>query len=296
MGGPRGPSGRMSPPGPYAPRMSSIQLTHLAHRAGATGAKRYDALSPAVNPSEVGLRSHNMTRNVSDLREIVLQSCGDAARQCSELLLNAPSWKAQTLTVAAVVFCTMTPASAQPVAVVVDRVGEVVVETRTAPRSLGLLEVLNVGSRYKLGNDGRLVTLFMLTGSEYTAKGPGLVEVESTGLKSLEGAPPSLRVPPAGLEIRLRPERLILAGATLRLLPVPSASDAQQARIEATTQPDNTSVEIAARRPIPGSPLAERAEFALWLEEIGATGEAKRVWKELASERPKDTGLALRAR
>lgn len=48
--------------------------------------------------------------------------------------------------------------------------------------------------------------------------------------------------------------------------------------------------------PDSGAPFADRLVYGLWLEQVGALGEARQLWQSLVEERPDDEALAARAR
>jgi hypothetical protein len=193
-------------------------------------------------------------------------------------------------------------ARAQPVAVVVDKAGEVTIDGAGAPRPVASLDMLDAGSRIRLVTGGRLVLLYMQSGHEYSATGPALLEVEPAQLKALQGAAAVRRVPPAGQEIRLRPDRVALGGIVLRSVrpadsgsadkALPTATADTAASPEAATATD---AQIEQRRPAPGSPFAARVAYALWLDDVGATAQARAAWRALSAERPADAELARRA-
>ena len=49
-------------------------------------------------------------------------------------------------------------------------------------------------------------------------------------------------------------------------------------------------------RPADGAAFSDRLVYALWLEQVGATGEARQMWQALAEQRPDDDALMARAR
>jgi hypothetical protein len=184
------------------------------------------------------------------------------------------------------VMCLLAPACwASPVAVVVDRTGDVSIEALGASRQVASLETLNVGARVTLVNHGRLVVLFMPSGHEFTVMAPSRVEINDAELTLLSGTAPILRIPKAGGEVRLRPDRVEQGGIVLRgTAPVSSPPDSA------------LSEEIDRRRPEPGASWASRVAFALWLDDVGAKMESRQAWRTLALERPEDMAVARRGR
>jgi hypothetical protein len=171
-----------------------------------------------------------------------------------------------------------------PVCVVVDKVGAVVVG-KDGP-AVPLFAALAAGDTLTVPANGRLVVLFTPSGREYTAVGPGSVEVRADSLERLIGPEVSLRPPAEGQAVSLQPRaRVVIGGVMLRGL--------GEGRPAAARGIDDA--EIERRRPAAGASFAARAAFALWLEDMGATSQARRKWIELAAERPDDKELAMRA-
>jgi hypothetical protein len=220
---------------------------------------------------------------------------------------RSDGWRTQGLPAIAALLLGLAaaPVSSQPVAVVVDRVGEVTLEASNPPRTVALLELVGSSARIRLSSSGRLVLLYMHTGNEYTAVGPSLIEVGPNQLQALAGNDPVLHVPPAGKELRLRPGRVALGGVVMRSMktpePTPAASVGAIAGSEASaaTQAGGSSApssEIDARRPSAAASFADRVAFALWLDDVGASAEARSAWRALSEERPTEAALARKAK
>lgn len=174
---------------------------------------------------------------------------------------------------------------AQPVAVVVEAGGAARVLSNGGSRPVETLELLQPGARLQLDTSGRLAVLYLQSGIEFTFNGRGLIEVGTLLPVALEGDPPVRRLPAAGKEIRLRPDRVAQGGVVMRSLSAaPLASAAAQERAD-----------IQSRRPDANEPVASWVAYALWLEDAGAGAEAKTIWRQLAVQRPIERAIAKRA-
>ena len=177
--------------------------------------------------------------------------------------------------------------AAQPVAVVVDTAGAGSVKVGDATNKAAIFELLPAYAVLQLGASGRMVVLYMRSGDEFTIDGPSTVSVGASQLVAMDGRAPVRRTPPAGQEVRLRPERVAQGGVVMRGVAAPRMADA-------ATAP--SSREIEQRRPASGATVAARVAYGLWLEDAGAAAEARAVWRELATEFPDQAALVQRAR
>lgn len=107
-----------------------------------------------------------------------------------------------------------------------------------------------------------------------------------------------------GKEIRLRPGRVALGGIVLRSIKPAQANLGDNAdpalRTDTAAAPGPqptpvTAADIEQRRPPPGASHAQRVAYALWLDDVGATAQARQAWRALSDERPGDAVLARRA-
>lgn len=268
-------------------------------------------------------------------------------------------------TFACLVACaSSSPAFAQTEAIVVDRVGSIVVDGARTP--VATLSRWSVGARLRLGDGATLRLLFIETGAEFNASGPGVVRIGANSAVADAGAVIDQRAAPIGTRLRARPDSLAMGGVVMRgaslrarsprgvLTRMPTqlswddlAADAsyivrigtedgqtlfeQRVRGQSLSFPD---VELVAegryvwsvtleqapdRIPVTStSPfefaasslraeasrleagesasIADRIEFALWLESVGVSSEATQVWQRLALARPDDEVIVARAR
>jgi hypothetical protein len=63
-----------------------------------------------------------------------------------------------------------------------------------------------------------------------------------------------------------------------------------------TVASDDVRDEARRVRPTDGAAFSDRLVYALWLEQVGAVGEARQMWQSLAEQRPDDDALTARAR
>ena len=197
----------------------------------------------------------------------------------------------------------MCSASAQPVAVVLNKVGPITIDLGASARPVASLDVLSVGTRLTLENSAMLVLLTMQSGNMYVVTGPATLAIEREEPSVLSGTAAVKLAAPVGKEIRLRPDRVALGGIVLRSARPPgdraaSGAGAPLGEIEAAESPADAKLklEVEERRPPPGSPSAMQVAFALWLDDVGLTAKARPLWRALSQEHPDDVALARRAR
>jgi len=63
-----------------------------------------------------------------------------------------------------------------------------------------------------------------------------------------------------------------------------------------TLAADDVRDEAKRVRPAESAAFSDRLVYALWLEQVGAVGEARQMWQALAEQRPDDDALTARAR
>jgi len=255
---------------------------------------------------------------------------------------------------------------AEPIAIVTDVQGAVSLLSGTAASPLPLLSELPEGTRVRLGGGARLTALYVRSGDEFTARGPGTVDFNAVRPEATGGATMSRRAPPQGREIRIRPSSVAQGGLvvrsagarlvspvasttlerspefswedvrrnvhyrfsltdadgaavygaetdarTLRLPPsvvlkpgalyrwevtVRSNGDhLQSVRATFRTATDDVRAQAQALRPESAAGFPTRVAYAVWLDQMELRDEARRLWRELASERPDDATLRQRA-
>ncbi len=215
------------------------------------------------------------------------------ARQYPPRCLLVFRWRLLPHTVAGCLLALATTvSSAQLLAVVVDASEAVALKAPAGHTKVNVLQMLSADAELQLGSGARIVLLYIRSGDEFTATGPGTYKVGLAQLEALDGRAPMRRAPTMGKEVRLRPERITQGATTLRNTPSAVATTATNA----PSTPADLLAEIEARRPAPDAGLAARVTFALWLDEVGAAMLAKSMWRELAAEHPGLAALTERAR
>jgi hypothetical protein len=196
--------------------------------------------------------------------------------------------------------------ASDPAAVVLDVRGSVLLmPPRNASPTQATLVVplaqLPAGARLRLPASGSITVFHLAGGKEWTAIGPGTVDVGALRLDRVEGPAPTSPPVPPGKEIRLRGDHLDVFGVVLN-------SGSERARIGkdvacplearpgtpvhcacAKAPPADLPAQHAVR---PGARFASRVLHALWLDEICAGDAALEAWRSLALERP-DAALIL---
>lgn len=194
-------------------------------------------------------------------------------------------WRFVWLTAACVLLAAAGQCRAQPVAVVIDGGGVGRVFSASGPRTVESLDLLTPGTRVQIDSVAQIVVLYLLTGMEFSFTGPGVIEVGNSQLIALSGNPPAVRAPAVGKEIRLRTQRTAQGGVVLRSVAVETAASA----------PLFGSADMESRRPPADASVASWVAYALWLDEINATSDARAVWQRIAAERPMDRAIVRRA-
>lgn len=83
---------------------------------------------------------------------------------------------------------------------------------------------------------------------------------------------------------------------TWSVAPDLAATPARIASAHFELAPETLRAEARQAAPAAGAAFADRLVYGLWLEQVGALGEARQVWQALAEERPDDPALAARAK
>ena len=111
----------------------------------------------------------------------------------------------------------------------------------------------------RLAEGAKLTVLYYSSGHEFIFEGPARIRFRSQEPVVIEGAAPKRRT-------------LTAKGVTVRAGGVAPATFVMRGP--------------RATPPPKGAPLSERVAYAVWLEQSGQKGEAARLWKALAAERP----------
>jgi hypothetical protein len=111
----------------------------------------------------------------------------------------------------------------------------------------------------RLAKGAKLTVLYYSSGHEFIFEGPALIRFRPQEPLVIEGTAPKRRA-------------LTAKGITVRAGGVAPATFVMRGP--------------KATPPAKGAPLSERVAYAVWLEQSGQKGEAARLWKALAVERP----------
>jgi hypothetical protein len=107
-------------------------------------------------------------------------------------------------------------AHAEPIAIVTDVQGGASLVSGSATAPLRLLSELDDGARVTLAGGARVTALYMSTGDEYTAQGPGAVAFRAARPEVSGGATMTRRAPAQGREIRIHRPTVAQTGLVVR--------------------------------------------------------------------------------
>jgi hypothetical protein len=174
----------------------------------------------------------------------------------------------------ALILMAATAALANPLGMVIDVQGGATL----GKGQLEMLSYVNAGNEIQL-SPGASLTLTWYAGSkELKFAGPARLKVEPGGIKVVQGG--------AAQERAVTDEKV----AATRKLPTRLG----QAAINMRSLKPMTPEQEAARekiRPADNAPFGDWVMYAMGLEQIGLTGEAKGVWRKLSAQRPSDPKL-----
>lgn len=119
------------------------------------------------------------------------------------------------------VCASLVAAAADPVAFVSDIRGDVVLDGRGRPP---FLAELLPGSRLVLGTEAGAAVMYVVSGEEFSLKGPGVFVVGRQGVSATTGAAPSSRVPAqrASASVLVETSRAATASLRMRSAPPPA--------------------------------------------------------------------------
>lgn len=164
--------------------------------------------------------------------------------------------------------------AAEPLGMVIDVQGKATLGK--AP--LETLSYLNAGNEIQLAPGAAMTATWYAGSKELKFAGPARLRVEPGGIKVVQGS--------AAQERSVAEEKL----AATRKLPSRLGQAAVSMRgMKPMTQEQETAREKL--RPADNAPFADWVMYAMGLEQIGLTGEAKGVWRKLSAQRPDDAKL-----
>jgi hypothetical protein len=141
-----------------------------------------------------------------------------------------------------------------------------------------MLSYLNAGNEIQLPPGASMTVTWYAGSKELKFAGPARLKVEPGGIKVVQGG--------AAQERSVADEKV----AATRKLPARLG----QAAINMRGIKPMTPEQEAARerlRPADNAPFGDWVMYAMGLEQVGLTGEAKGVWRKLSAQRPNDPKL-----
>jgi len=164
--------------------------------------------------------------------------------------------------------------AADPLGMVIDVQGNATL----GKGRMEMLSYLNAGNEIQLSPGASMTVTWYAGSKELRFSGPASLKVEPGGIKVVKGG--------AAQERAVTDEKV---AATKKLPP-----RLGQAAINMRSLKPMTPEQEAAReklRPADNAPFGDWVMYAMGLEQIGLTGEAKTVWRKLAAQRPNDPKL-----
>ena len=166
----------------------------------------------------------------------------------------------------------------EPLGMVIDVQGNATVNEAGKNTKLEMLSYLRPQNEINLAQGANLTVTWYSNSKELKFAGPAKLKVEPQGIKVVSGA--------AAQERSVEGEKV----AATKKLP----SRLGQAAVNMRGIKPMTPEQEAAReklRPAENAPVADWVVYAMGLEQIGLTGEAKNVWRKLSAQRPDDPKL-----
>jgi len=167
-----------------------------------------------------------------------------------------------------------TAAIAEPLGMVIDVQGNAML----GKSRLEMLSYLNAGNDIELSPGASMTVTWYAGSKELKYAGPARLKVEPAGIKVVKGG--------AAEERSMADEKV---AATRKLPPRLGQAAINMRGLKPMTPEQETAREKL--RPAENAPFADWVVYAMGLEQIGLTGEAKGVWKKLAAQRPNDPKL-----
>ncbi|HUQ25332.1 MAG TPA: hypothetical protein VM140_06650 [Burkholderiales bacterium] len=164
--------------------------------------------------------------------------------------------------------------AAEPLGMVIDVQGNATL----GKKPVEMLSYLNAGNEIQLSTGASMTVTWYAGSKEFKYAGPARLKVEAGGIKVVQGG--------AAQERAVADEKV---AATKKLPP-----RLGQAAINMRSLKPMTPEQEAAReklRPADNAPFGDWVVYAMGLEQVGLTAEAKGIWKKLSAQRPNDPKL-----
>jgi hypothetical protein len=166
----------------------------------------------------------------------------------------------------------------EPLGMVIEVQGSATLGNAGKSSKLEMLSYLRAQNELQL-SPGAQVTVTWYAGSkEMKFSGPARLKVEAGGIKVVQGGAAQERTltDEKVAATKKLPSRLGQAAINMRgLKPMTPEQEAQREKL----------------RPAENAPFGDWVVYAMGLEQIGLTGEAKGVWQKLSAQRPDDPKL-----
>jgi len=165
-------------------------------------------------------------------------------------------------------------ACAEPLGMVIDVQGNAML----GKGRLEMLSYLNAGNDIELSPGASMTVTWYAGSKELKFSGPARLKVEPGGVKVVQGGKAQERTvaDEKVAATKKLPARLGQAAINMRgIKPMTPEQEAQREKL----------------RPAENAPFADWVVYAMGLEQIGLTSEAKGVWKKLSAQRPNDPKL-----
>jgi len=165
-------------------------------------------------------------------------------------------------------------ACAEPLGMVIDVQGNAML----GKGRLEMLSYLNAGNDIELSPGASMTVTWYAGSKELKFSGPARLKVEPGGVKVVQGGKAQERTvaDEKVAATKKLPARLGQAAINMRgIKPMTPEQEAQREKL----------------RPAENAPFGDWVVYAMGLEQIGLTGEAKGVWKKLSDQRPNDPKL-----
>lgn len=165
-------------------------------------------------------------------------------------------------------------AAAEPLGMVIDVQGNAML----GKNRLEMLSYLNAGNDIELSPGASMTVTWYAGSKELKFSGPARLKVEPGGVKVVQGGKAQERTvtDEKVAATRKLPARLGQAAINMRgIKPMTPEQEAQREKL----------------RPAENAPFGDWVVYAMGLEQIGLTGEAKGIWKKLSEQRPNDPKL-----
>jgi len=164
--------------------------------------------------------------------------------------------------------------AADPLGMVIDVQGNATL----GKNRVEMLSYLNAGNEIQLSSGASMTVTWYAGSKELRFSGPASLKVESGGIKVLKGGAAQERSV-SELKVdatRKPPTRLGQAAINMRgMKPMTPEQEALREKL----------------RPDDNAPFGDWVMYAMGLEQIGLTSQAKGVWRKLAAQRPDDAKL-----